>query len=342
MFRFLPAPSEPRRALLDDLDDAEERSWVSHGVAALAISVLGLAVAGSVTLTSSAQNSSSTLTTTVSRSQINQTQLDRVQVSQAVGPNVSRPSAFDRRGGSLSRGSGREPVATQAQDDQTDDQLLQRSESLRERSGQVSKAAESAALHNRQRELAAAASKARQKARQLTHQAEERQRQAKRQRQRAVAKGANAATAAAAATSRGSALPVSTYRISGRFGQVGVWARYHTGLDFAAPVGTPIHAPAAGVVTHTGFGGTAGGWAGDYITIRHSGGMSTLYAHTSGATVSTGQSVRAGQLIGHVGMTGRAFGAHLHFEVYPAGATPGDVYSAIDPAGWLAARGQHP
>ena len=130
----------------------------------------------------------------------------------------------------------------------------------------------------------------------------------------------------------------SGYRIAARFGQVGIWSRYHTGFDFSAPVGTPIRAPAAGVVTNAGIG-PASGWAGNYVAIRYPDGTYTLMAHMSTVSVSVGQTVSACQLVGAVGMTGRTFGPHLHFEVYPAGVTPGDLYSAVNPLPWLNARG---
>lgn len=133
--------------------------------------------------------------------------------------------------------------------------------------------------------------------------------------------------------------PLKTYTLTGRWGDVGPWARYHTGLDMAAPIGTPISAPAAGVVTHAGPGGAAGSWAGCYIVIKHKDGKSTLYAHMNCAQqVQVGDTVAGGTPLGHVGMTGRTFGPHMHFELYPAEATPGDIYSSIDPLPWLMGR----
>lgn len=104
----------------------------------------------------------------------------------------------------------------------------------------------------------------------------------------------------------------------------------------AAPVGTPIRAAADGVVASP----SAGGWAGTHVIITHSDG-STLYAHMSGASVSPGQRVRAGQVIGSVGMTGRTFGPHLHWEYYPSGASVSNPYTASDPVAWIARRGVH-
>jgi murein DD-endopeptidase MepM/ murein hydrolase activator NlpD len=134
-------------------------------------------------------------------------------------------------------------------------------------------------------------------------------------------------------------LPVTSgYRLAAGFGQVGIWARYHTGLDFSAPVGTQLHAPGAGVVTNAGIG-PASGWAGNYVAIKHSDGTHTLLAHMSTVSVGVGQTVSACQIVGAIGLTGRTFGAHVHMEAYPAGVEPGDVYSAINPVPWLNARG---
>jgi len=136
-------------------------------------------------------------------------------------------------------------------------------------------------------------------------------------------------------TTEGGSMPVkSNYRIGASFGATGTWARYHTGQDFPAPVGTPIYAAASGVVLSS----TAGSWAGTNVVIQHSSGA-TLYAHMSRKVVSPGDTVKAGQLIGYVGVTGRSFGAHLHFEYYPDGTTPGDIYSASNPVTWLKSLG---
>ena len=133
-----------------------------------------------------------------------------------------------------------------------------------------------------------------------------------------------------------SQMPLANYTLSARWGAVGPWARYHTGVDLAAPIGSAISAPAAGVVEHAGPGGEAGSWAGCYVVLRHTDGKASLYAHMNcGLSISVGQTVAPGDSLGHVGMTGRSFGPHLHLELYPAGATPGDIYSSIDPLPWL-------
>jgi murein DD-endopeptidase MepM/ murein hydrolase activator NlpD len=136
--------------------------------------------------------------------------------------------------------------------------------------------------------------------------------------------------------SSGGVSPVPGAVIGAHFGEYGSWSRYHTGLDFRASYGTPIRAVKAGVVL---YAGNSGDWAGNHVAIKHADGMTTMSSHMSSMAVSAGQAVRAGQVIGHVGQTGRAFGAHLHFELYPAGVKYGDVYKAINPQPWLAANG---
>jgi murein DD-endopeptidase MepM/ murein hydrolase activator NlpD len=91
----------------------------------------------------------------------------------------------------------------------------------------------------------------------------------------------------------------------------GVPVTPHFGVDMAAPVGTPIHAPAAGVVTVTGDYYLDGG----YTQIDHGQGISTGYLHQSRRLLAVGDRVTRGQLIGLIGQTGRATGPHLHWTL---------------------------
>lgn len=127
------------------------------------------------------------------------------------------------------------------------------------------------------------------------------------------------------------------YTVGARWGAVGTWASYHTGVDFGAPIGTPVRAAADGTVTVP----VAGDWAGTHVILTHTDG-STLYAHLLASTVRPGQKVKAGDIIGFVGLTGRTFGPHLHFEYYPRGGSLLTPYSATDPLVWLASRGVAP
>jgi len=91
----------------------------------------------------------------------------------------------------------------------------------------------------------------------------------------------------------------------------GVAMSPHFGVDMAAPVGTPIHAPADGVVSISGDYYLDGG----FTLIDHGQGVSTSYLHQSGRLVKKGDKVKRGQLIGHIGQTGRATGPHLHWAM---------------------------
>lgn len=108
--------------------------------------------------------------------------------------------------------------------------------------------------------------------------------------------------------------PVDYVRMSSPYGlrvhPVLRTVKMHTGIDYAAPAGTPIRAPADGVLT---FKGWRGGY-GNAVIIQHSNGIETLYAHMSGFSTAQGQ-VKAGEVIGYVGSTGRSTGPHLHYEV---------------------------
>jgi murein DD-endopeptidase MepM/ murein hydrolase activator NlpD len=96
--------------------------------------------------------------------------------------------------------------------------------------------------------------------------------------------------------------------------------RWHTGLDFPEPKGTPIHAGGVGVVSFAGF--NTGGY-GNLVVISHRLGFESWYAHMSRIAASVGQSVSGGVTIGFVGSTGHSTGPHLHFEVRQFG-TPID------------------
>jgi hypothetical protein len=88
---------------------------------------------------------------------------------------------------------------------------------------------------------------------------------------------------------------------------------FHTGLDFRGPIGTPIYAAADGVVELVRPNRTVG--FGNLITLSHSYGFKTLYAHLSRMIVTQGSFVQKGQLIGYLGNTGYSTGPHLHYEV---------------------------
>ncbi len=90
----------------------------------------------------------------------------------------------------------------------------------------------------------------------------------------------------------------------------------HKGVDICAPAGTPIYASASGVVSKAGYNSAgAGSGYGYSVIINHGNGYSTVYAHCISLTVSAGQAVSQGQLIGYVGSTGRSSGNHCHFEI---------------------------
>lgn len=109
--------------------------------------------------------------------------------------------------------------------------------------------------------------------------------------------------------------PVDGGRLSSRFGLRrffnGEERNAHSGLDFAVPTGTPVKAPADGVVTIVAdyfFNGKT-------VFVDHGQGLVTMYCHLSASEVSPGQTVRRGEVIARVGATGRATGPHLHWNV---------------------------
>ncbi len=121
-------------------------------------------------------------------------------------------------------------------------------------------------------------------------------------------------------------LPVAGYHLTARFGDYsGLWSHYHTGLDFAAPSGTTIHAVANGVVTSVGYDGAYG----NKTVVTLDDGTELWYCHQTSYSVSVGQKVSGGDAIGFVGSTGNVTGPHLHLEVRPGGGDPVDPYAAL-------------
>ncbi len=115
--------------------------------------------------------------------------------------------------------------------------------------------------------------------------------------------------------------PVNAAKISSKFGMrqhpVSGYTKMHKGIDFAAPVGTPILAAGSGVVeAATRFGGY-----GKYIRIKHNNTYSTVYGHASrfAKGIKVGSKVVQGQVIAYVGTTGVTTGPHLHYEVLESG-----------------------
>jgi murein DD-endopeptidase MepM/ murein hydrolase activator NlpD len=125
----------------------------------------------------------------------------------------------------------------------------------------------------------------------------------------------------AAAQAEGMHVPTRNYQISARFGQAGpYWSSgRHTGIDFAAPIGTTIMAVESGKVVSAGPAGAYG----NMIEIAHGDGTRSLYAHLSDIDVKVGQKVQRGEHIGNLGNTGNSTGPHLHFEIKKKG-TPVD------------------
>ncbi|NYE73684.1 M23 family metallopeptidase [Microlunatus parietis] len=304
---------------------------MTHGIAALTVSALGLAVAGSVALSTSAAEGG-------------QVAITRPNVQAAQPQNQG-----DRR-----EAAAEDPSRSQDRELQAKELAAYREEALARDAEAALKAAHEENLKQRSEDLSEAEKESYENAARI---AKERREAAAR---RAAEQGnqddssddssnddsddgsyddSSDDTEPPPSSGGGAASPVPGAVIGAYFGQTGLWARYHTGLDFRAGSGTPIKSVQSGTVLHAGYGGNAGSWAGNYVAIKHPDGNTTLYAHMSSNSVSPGQRVSAGQVIGHVGSTGRSFGAHLHFELYRPGARYGDVYSASNPQPWLNALG---
>jgi len=345
------------------------KGWLWHGLAALGVSALGLAVAAAVGLTTNAETARDLSAVPDTSPTVATAPVETVD-QQRDKPSVKDPAlaAFGRRNTSASNHSSRSAAVRDAL---VGEQAAQRDELLAKTADEISRAAQSASSDARQKKLQVADRATREAAAQI---AAENLRRAIAARVAAANKrrtaesqpsspevassksdkgkpdttggsGSDSGSAsdrssgnssASGGGSSGGVSPVPGAVIGAHFGEYGSWSRYHTGLDFRASYGTPIRAVKAGVVL---YAGNSGDWAGNHVAIKHADGMTTMSSHMSSMAVSAGQTVSAGQVIGHVGQTGRAFGAHLHFELYPAGVRYGDVYKAINPQPWLAANG---
>jgi len=126
-------------------------------------------------------------------------------------------------------------------------------------------------------------------------------------------------------------LPVAGARLGSSFGRrldpFGRGNAMHEGLDFVAPMGTPILAAAGGVVVNASYHPEFG----NLVEINHGGELISRYAHLSSIDVTVGMAVRRGQPVGRLGTTGRSTGPHLHFEVKENGV-------ALNPALFLGSQ----
>lgn len=121
-------------------------------------------------------------------------------------------------------------------------------------------------------------------------------------------------------------LPLDGYHLTATFGASSyLWSSVHTGLDFSAPSGSPIHAVANGVVTETGYDGSYGNKT--VLTLED--GTDLWFCHQTTVLVNVGDTVRGGEVIGTVGTTGNSTGPHLHLEVRPGGGDPVDPFTAL-------------
>jgi murein DD-endopeptidase MepM/ murein hydrolase activator NlpD len=120
-------------------------------------------------------------------------------------------------------------------------------------------------------------------------------------------------------------LPLASYQLTATFGQYGLWASYHTGLDFNGNTGDPIMAVANGTVTSTGYDGAYG----NKTVLTLDDGTEIWFCHQTSIYVSVGERVNGGEVIGTVGATGHVTGSHLHLEVRPGGGGPVDPFQAF-------------
>jgi len=338
---------------------ADRRGWLVHGLVALTISALGLGAAASTALPTSAEPRQGTAGVEV-RTGASQPAPESVPL---VGPGAStpapRPDRPSRSGPVVAAAFAPQLAPAEPADEQVrvavvKERAAQRAEALSRQAEDATRLTRTASKQARAKNLAATDREIRETAVRI---ATERRQRAIAARVAAEVARKKAEAAALSAADQGATTttpsppsvdtstipytangfsPVPGAVVGTPFHATGLWARYHTGLDFRAASGTPIRAVQSGVVL---YAGNSGNWAGNHVAILHANGVTTMSSHMSAMAVRAGDQVRAGQVIGRVGATGRAFGAHLHFEVYPRGVKYGDIYSAVNPLPWLRANG---
>lgn len=111
---------------------------------------------------------------------------------------------------------------------------------------------------------------------------------------------------------------LDSYFIRPATGGISQWLHGNNGIDIAGGCWQPVYSAAAGTVGIAVGNGRWNGGFGNYVTIQHSNGLRTLYAHFIQTVAAPGQQVAQGQLIGYTGSTGRSSGCHLHWEVHGA------------------------
>ncbi len=134
--------------------------------------------------------------------------------------------------------------------------------------------------------------------------------------------------------------PMDGARISSGFGMrmhpILGYSRMHRGIDFAAPIGTPIYAAGDGTIE---FAGVQGGY-GNYLKIAHQNGYASAYGHLKGYAkgIRQGSRVKQGQVIAYVGMSGMSTGPHLHYEILANGTQVNPVQTKFLPNKQLAGK----
>lgn len=379
--RVLEVPEDPDELDFDsvlDTAEPEPSSGVLHkGVAALAVTTLGLVTAAGVAVAASPDSSRiDTATVSTDKNSLDVTRgtpaPDQFTIEQQVQSQVARArNVQGQTKGSLAAFAGGATVTRSAARTELSAAIAQqgassRTSSLDQQSTAVAQTATDTGAALRDDQIAADLAKVKAESARIIAQQQADAAKLKAQAAKAAAaKAAGKSVQASAASktsststtstpatgttidtsglsAKGAVTPIASghYSVGAYWGEYGSWSKWHTGQDFPSPVGTPVRAVVDGIVSHQ-CGGCQG-WAGDSVAILHmADGSSVLYAHLNDS-LPEGTQVKAGQVIGHVGLKGRTFGPHLHFEYYPKGVAAGNVYSTQNPITFLLGLGLKP